>query len=746
MPLNENSETIQVTGRFYRRLYRSNDGSHCVCLYTNKKETTFTAVGCDLPEVTYPVTFAGRWTVNQKYGKQFQVDMVVNQLPDSRKDIAQYISSLKTGIGVKRAEKMIDLVGLPHFWDALNRDPLQFCSIKGIDPKTILLLKALISKSAAQENLFRLFGADLPCSSRQYKKILAFFDNNTEEMIKQISANPFILMKCGYMFKELDRFCCRKASMPVNSYMRLLAAAQQALMDARQKSHVGLPEGELISSIDSLLAENGRVTNSDLILFLESATQNGALVYDLSLYYLPRSYQEEEKIAEVLKQLACKTSEKISRRKFSQLMDAYSEEKGFSLSPNQCDAVWTALTKSVCVITGGPGTGKSTILDALLFCWKHFFDSDWILMAPTGKASVRMTETTQQPATTIHSTLGLFVGNDDLDEMDTHVNMTTASLVVVDESSMIDQSVMASVCMALQAELAGKPLQHLVLVGDPDQIPSVGWGNVLADIIDSESIPVCRLSTIYRQGEGNPIITNSLKMKEGNTELLFDPQSSFKRFHHGEDDATGTADEKNADKACQFYLRCVKHYGIENVVLLSPYHKGTQAISTNSLNRKLQDALNPDRGQGKILQFREGDRVMQLKNTDLLSNGDVGTIVFIDTHAGETDPCLIVEFENGIRHSYIKESLVQLELAYAITIHKSQGSQYQNVIVMMPNRFTPFIRRNLLYTAITRSSKNVAIFGPLDTIRKSIENNKKDDRYSNLKNRLEQIARSQTAA
>ena len=746
MPLNENSETIQVTGRFYRRLYRANDGSHCVCLYTNKKESTFTAVGCDLPETNYPVTFAGRWTVNQKYGKQFLVDMVVTQLPDSRKDITQYISSLKTGIGVKRAEKMIDMVGLSHFWDALNRDPLQFCAIKGIDTKTILLLKSLISKSAAQENLFRLFGADLPCSSRQYKKILAFFDNNTEEMVKQISANPFVLMKCGYLFQELDRFCCRKTAMAVNSYMRLLAAAQQVLIDARQKSHVGLPKDELLSNLTSLLAENGRVAGSDLDLFMESATQNSALVYDCGLYYLPRSYQEEEKIAEVLKQLACKTSEKISRREFSQLMDAYSEEKGFSLSPNQCEAVWTALTKSVCVITGGPGTGKSTILDALLFCWKHFFDSDWVLMAPTGKASVRMTETTQQPATTIHSTLGLYVGNDDPDEMDTHVNMTTASLVVVDESSMIDQSVMASLCMALQAELAGKTLQHLVLVGDPDQLPSVGWGNVLADIIDSESIPVCRLSTIYRQGEGNPIITNSLKMKDGDTELAFDPQSSFKRFHHGEDDAIGTADEKNADKACRFYLRCVKHYGIENVVLLSPYHKGPQAISTNSLNRKLQDALNPDRGQGKILQFREGDRVMQLKNTELLSNGDVGTIVFIDSHAGETDPCLVVEFENGVRHGYIKESLVQLELAYAITIHKSQGSQYQNVIVMMPNRFTPFIRRNLLYTAITRSSKNVAIFGPLDTIRKSIENNKKDDRYSNLKSRLAQISNSCTAA
>lgn len=743
--MNEPIETTQVTGRFYRCLHRNADSTYCVCLYTNKKDT-FTAVGPNLPEVSYPVTFAGRWSTNQKYGKQFLVDMVVTQLPDNRKDIIQYISSLKIGVGVKRAEQMIDLVGLNRFWDAVNRDPLQFCAIAGIDTKTILLLKAAISKTAAQESLFRLFGNDLPCNSKQYKKICSFFNNDPEEMVKQISSNPFILMKCGYLFSELDRFCCRNTSLPVNSYKRLLAAAQQILLDAKQQSHVGLPEEILTQKLYNILSENGLVAMDDIWTFLDGAVKEGSLFFDRELYYLPRAYQEECKIAETLTQLARKKPSSVSRKEFEDQMEVYAQEKGFSLSANQQDAVWTALTRSVCVITGGPGTGKSTILDALLFCWKHFYDSDWVLMAPTGKASVRMTETTQQTATTIHSTLGLYVGNEDPDEMDCHVNPTTASLVVIDEASMIDQTVMASVCMALQAELYGKHLQHLVLVGDPEQLPSVGWGNVLADIIDSESIPVNRLSTIYRQGEGNPIITNAAKMQAGDTELIFDPNSSFKRFHHGDDDETGTADEKNAAKACRFYLRCVKHYGIDNVVLLSPYHKGSQPISTNMLNRQLQDALNPDKGQGKILQFRVGDRVMQLKNTETLSNGDVGTVVRINAQAADTEPCLTVEFENGSSNDYIRENLIQLELAYAITIHKSQGSQYKNVIVMMPSRFTPFIRRNLLYTGITRSSKNVAIFGPLDTIRKSIENNKKDDRYSNLKQRLENNQLSQRAA
>lgn len=738
--MKQTDETIEVTGRFYRQLFRSQDNTYCVALYTHNKDT-FTVVGNNLPEVSFPVTFVGKWKIDAKYGKQFVVDMVVNQLPTARKDICQYIASLKLGIGQKRAEKMLDLVGLDHFWDALEQDPMQFCAIKGIDSKAILLLKDSLSKMAAQQGLFKLFGGDLPCDSRQYKRICTFFSSNMELMLESIQDNPFILMKCGYAFSDLDYFSSRHTNYPANDYRRLLAATQQALMDARQQSHVGLPAETLIEDIRKLLSKQAPVDRVEIEDFLQGAAREQAIVYSYGLYYLPRAYMEESHIAELLIQQSKKQCEKLNRKKFEGALEEYSQDKGFSLSSDQQNAVWEALTKSICIITGGPGTGKSTILDALLFCWKRFFDEEWMLMAPTGKAAVRMTETTQQPAATIHSSLGLTVGNENMDELNPLVAPIGASLVIVDETSMLDQSVMVALEMSLQAESFGKALQHLVLVGDPDQLPSVGWGNVLADIIDSEVIPVQRLKTIYRQGAGNPIITNAAKMQSGDTNLDF-TQKSFRRGHYG-------SDEQNMEEACRFYLKCVQHYGIENVAMLSPYHKATD-ISTDALNKRLQECINPSRGQGEIKAMghilRTGDRVMQLKNTDSLSNGDVGTIEHINPHADEVEPCVFVKFENGTTCEYIRESLGQLDLAYAISIHKSQGSQWPTVIIVMPNRFTTFLRRNILYTAITRSSQNVAIISPLETIRKCIENNKKDERHTRLKVRLQELFREEGKA
>lgn len=738
--MKQTDTSTEITGRFFRQLYRSADGSYCVCLYTHNRET-FTVVGSDLPEVTFPVTFVGQWKVDAKYGKQFVVDMIVNQLPSAGKDICQYIASLKIGIGVKRAEKMLNLVGLDNFWTAIEQDPMQFCAVKGIDSKTVLLLKDALSKMAAQQGLFKLLAGDLSCDSRQYKKICNFFSNNTALMLDSIQENPFVLMKCGYTFEELDYYSARHTHYPVNDYRRLLAATQQALLDARQESHVGLPSDVLIEKVSSLLSKQAPVGTADIVDFLDGASCEQSIIHSYGLYYLPRAYKEESRIAELLVEQAKRSNRNLSRKKFEKAMAEYSQDKGFVLSDDQQNAVWEALTRSICIITGGPGTGKSTILDALLFCWKKFYDEEWLLMAPTGKAAVRMTETTQQPAATIHSSLGLQVNNDSIDELNDQVASIYASLIIVDETSMIDQSVMTSLEIALQNGSDSKKTQHLVLVGDPDQLPSVGWGNVLADLIESGVIPVRRLTTIYRQGAGNPIITNAARIQSGSTELDF-TQKSFRRGHYG-------SDEANKEEACKFYLKCVQHYGIENVALLSPYHRAT-AISTIALNQQLQEAINPNRGQGEVkfmgTAFRTGDRVMQLKNTDTLSNGDVGTIAYADPNAPEEDPCVFVKFENGVTCEYTRDNLKQLELAYATSIHKSQGSQWPVVITILPNRFTTFLRRNLLYTAITRSSQNVAIISPLETIRKCIENNKKDDRYTRLRLRLQELLKEQKAA
>lgn len=720
--------TEQYRGRFFRRLYRSDDGSYCAMLYQDKGKTTC-VVGSNLPETNYAVTFEGHWVNDPKYGMQFHAERIVNALPQNEKDLIQFLSSMQIGIGIKTAQKMISVAGAEQFFYVLNHQPERFLALSGVNAKQIETLRERASEMEIQQNLVKLFAGDLPMDTRQYKRICKFFGSAIDTAVSTIQENPFILMQCGYTFEELDYFGRLHTGYAVDDRRRLLAAAQQALLDAKQYSHVALPLVELRCAMQKLLLKNGSVYSDTIDGFLNAAVAAQSVYCDNGLYYLPRAYEEEVQIANAIAKLLNKHEKKVDRNAFSAHMEKYAQEKGFRLSPDQETAVWTALSQSFCIITGGPGTGKSTILDALLYCWKHFFDDRWLLMAPTGKAAVRMTETTSELATTIHSSLGLAVGDESIAHMDNSVCEQYHSLIVVDECSMLDQTVTASLTLALKSGF-----QHLVIVGDPDQLPSVGWGNVLADMIESGVLPICRLNTIYRQGEGNPIIANSQRMLNGITELDFSNRS-FKNFHYG-------TDESNMEAACKFYQSCAKHYGIENVMLLSPYRKAT-AICTNRLNERLQNMLNTKPGQVEIhshgRKFRMEDRVMQLKNTDVLSNGDIGTITYLNPSAHDTEPCLTVQFESGFIQEYKRENLSQLDLAYALSVHKSQGSQAKHVIVILPCRFSAFLKRNLLYTAITRSSLNVAIFGPREIIASIISNDKKDERYTGLVARLRKV-------
>lgn len=729
-----NNGLQEFTGRFIRRLFRKDDDSYCVCIYEScsRPGTTITAVGANLPEVTFPVTFRGRTVYSSQRKKQFKVETIINQLPATKKDTTEFIASLKVGIGRRRAGEMVDLVGMNRFWEELDDNPFQFTSIQGVTMANLQSLIRETSSLSSLQTLFRFFSDDLKMDGKQYSKIRSFFKNDLQTMVSSIKSNPFCLIECGYSFRELDHFCSRHTLFPLNDYRRLLAAAQQALIDAKGQSHVGLPHSVLRTNMQDYLRKQGSVSLEDIDAFLGSASESGKIVFDKDLFYLPRAYKEEVEIATILSRLASFTPRPISRKKFDSAMEKYAEKKGFALSPDQQESVWTALTRCICVITGGPGTGKSTILDAILYCWKIFVDTDWLLMAPTGKASVRMTETTSQPASTIHSQLRLNVGNESLTEVEEDIDTTESSLIVVDECSMLDQTVMTSLAKALNAPMS-KP-QHLIIVGDPDQLPSVGWGNVLADIISSGVIPVRRLKTIYRQGAGNPIITNSAKMQAGDVDLEW--SNTFCRYNYGDD-------VKNMEAACTMYRRSVQKYGIENVVLLSPYHNKTD-ISTDNLNRKLQAVMNPPSSVNEIrfsdkITFREKDRVMQTVNTESVSNGEVGSILWINPRATGTTPCMCVEYESGVCVEYLRDSLHQLDLAYAMSIHKSQGSQWKVVVIILPASPAPFLKRNLLYTGITRSSYTVVLVSPTPTISYCITNDKQDMRYTNLAARLRDL-------
>lgn len=718
------SDNERYTARFYESVYQK--GDYCINKYCSKGEISVVA-GRNLPKLTFPVTFIGSWKTT-KSGKRFNATMFEFDLPNDMKEITTYIVSKRLGIGPPVAERMVRYVGIEHFWDELQIDPTQFCAINGVKLSAVAQLQQEICDLITPQKLFKFFGGDLRYSGHLYERICKYFDNNPVLMLQEVQANPFVLMQCGYSFEDLDKFCAKRTILPVNDYKRLLAAAQQVLLTAKGSSHVALPHAELSTSIRSLLEKNGAVTEQDIQVFLYSACEVGSLVLSGSLIYLPRSYKEESTISRIMLEMIQRKDDPVDDERFAEAMEKYAEGKGFSLSPDQQQAVKTALLKKVCVITGGPGTGKSTILDAILYCWKEFHDESWLLMAPTGKAGVRMQETTGQYATTIHATLGLNVGNEETDTIDTKHTNIDASLIVVDESSMLDQTVMTSLLLALSN--GNDKVQHLILVGDPDQLPSVGWGNVLADSIESGIVPVCRLNTVYRQGKSSPIVTNATKMQNDDVDLVWDEE--FIHYDRG-------SDEQNAQLVVKFYCGLAAKYSPEEVIVLSPYHHATD-ISTDVLNRRIQEAANPNRGQGQVKffdkVFRVGDRVMQLRNTESLSNGDIGTIASVNPTAKDAEPCVVVRFETGVEAEYLRDDLDQLELAYAISVHKSQGSQYRIVIFVLPQAHSSFLRRNILYTGITRSTKYVAIVAPRSTIDYCIHNNKPGDRYTNMVARL----------
>lgn len=731
--------TIEITARFARRLFRSEDGSFCVGLYENAEEGApeydyITMVGSNLPELHFPVTYSGAWKNDPKYGRQFVVEWIVSQLPHSTADMEEFVTSMKVGIGRKRVRKMVELVGPEHFWDTLNNNPKVFLKISGITNETIEKLQYNVNALSYQRELLQFLDGDLKITGTRYKRLTSMYNNRLDEMMPDLRRNPFILQQIGIPFAELDYFCARHSGFAINDNRRLTAATVQVLLDAQSQSHVGIPENMMATKLRALLSHYGSISLADCQMFLSEFLNSEYVVKANGMYYLARAYNEEQFVAKTILNKLTAPKRPISREKVDAALEKYGkqrkDDKGnpapITLADGQKDAVYTALTNRFCVVTGGPGTGKSTILDAILYCWRKFYkDNDWQLMAPTGKAAVRMTEATGECAATIHSSLKLGVSDFPLDPDPASLRpeKIEKGLVVVDESSMLDLSVTTALLKAVS-----DPKQHLILVGDPDQLPSVGYGNVLADLIKSQVVPVAKLTAIYRQAAGNPIIVNSAKMRDGDVNLDFS-HAFFKGYNQG-------SDEANMERACKYFMQCVNKLGIRNVVMLSPYHK-KGAISTDSLNKRLQDYFNPDRGQASVKGFgqtlRFGDRVMQLKNTETAVNGDVGIIQQINPNADVDEPCVVVQFDNtNIIKEYTKDELAQLELAYALSVHKSQGSQYQCVVMMLPYEHSAFLRRDLVYTGATRASKYVAFFGPLHTLHHAILNANLDKRYSAL--------------
>ena len=425
------------------------------------------------------------------------------------------------------------------------------------------------------------------------------------------------------------------------------------------------------------------------------------LVYDNRLVsykgnvYRQKTAQAEQHLAELLIQKL----RQFHVRTYSDLDAELDKEErllNLKLAPEQRDAVKTALTNGVAVITGGPGTGKTLIQRAILDIYRRKNPGKEICCcAPTGRASRRMEESTGYPASTIHKALGLIAGEDDEDD---GPEMLDADLILADEVSMLDVYLAEKLFRSISATA------RLILVGDSDQLPSVGPGAVLKEIIASNQVPVVRLDQVFRQKNGSRIAANAKLIRHGNLSLEYGPDFEFY-------DSTDLS--VSADIIETLYLQETAKYGIDNVVLLSPYRQKTET-GANALNQRLQDKVNPP-AEGKMdavhgqRRFRTGDKVMQIKNCEDINNGDVGYVTSIT--GTQTDSVVRIDFGDGRVVDYENSDLDMLDLGYACTVHKSQGSEFKSVIINLQCAHSVMLVRPLIYTAITRAKEKVMIVG-----------------------------------
>ena len=725
----ESVETLEGTIEYV--IYSNEENGYTILEMLVGKGETVTAVGI-MPYIGEGENLKvyGKWVHNPKYGRQFSVSSYEKVMPADAVSILRYLASgAIKGIGPKTAQKIVDVYGEDTF-DVIENHPEWLAEIQGISPKKAREISENFQKSAGMRStmmFFRdYFGAAL--TMKIYKR----WGSKSVEMAKM---NPYVLCEeiDGIGFEKADNMA-RSLGFDRDGIDRICSGLVY-MMKYRisHNGHVCLPENEVIRDGAELLeVENEHIRIALSVLYQQNKLR--AVTYDGIKYIYERdSYEAERYIARKL-DLLDKVCASVDARDMGAFICKEEKRSGISYAPLQKKAIISSLESGVMILTGGPGTGKTTVVRALI----EIFDSmgfDVALAAPTGRAANRMSEATSREAKTIHRLLemdfsdsiyGKFTRNED--------NLLDEEVIIVDEASMIDQNLMCALLKAI------KPGARLIIIGDSDQLPSVGAGNVLRDIISGGRFATIKLNEIFRQASESLIITNAHAINKGempdltvkNKDFFFLPRKT------NTDIAATVAD------LCK--NRLPKAYGVKatsNIQVISPSRKGE--AGTENLNVVLQKMLNPEqfgRKEYKYRQviFRQGDRVMQIKNNyDIawkkddgtegsgIFNGDIGFIYDID-HKNQSmeivfdDRTVIYDF------SYLEE----LEHAYAITVHKSQGSEYPIVIIPAYRAPEMLLTRNMLYTAVTRAQNMVIIVGDESIVKTMVENNKQTLRYTGL--------------
>ena len=728
------SEILQ--GSIGAVVYQNYENGYSVVRLQCDDGQTATVVGTiPLPAVGERLMVTGRWSSHASYGRQFEAEFLERLLPRTESEILRYLSSrVLKGVGPVTASRIVQRFGAGTL-QVLEQEPSRLAEIPGITQAKAIGIGEAYRLQVGMRQLMEFFAVhQLPAelAVKTYKLY-------GETAVDLLYDDPYLLMDEGLdaPFGAVDRFAI-ELGIAGDDPRRLEAGILFELHYNLSAGHSFLPQAKLCAATAQLLS----VEEDCIAQALQRLAEAGRVVPDrlsgIDILYLPQLHEAEL--------YTCQRLTEFAKAYFPQPGDwkkrlrAAEEASGITYSQQQRVALEEAMTSGLLLITGGPGTGKTTVLNGILHLLGHM-QLRCLLAAPTGRAAKRLTEVTGEDASTIHRLLeaGIDPHTGNMFFAKDEDNPLKADVIIVDEMSMVDIQLL---CSLLKAIPQGK---RLILVGDPDQLPPVGPGYPFSDCLRSEQLPCVRLTEIFRQAQESLIVMNAHRVNHGQLPELRNRTSDFFFL-------PCRSEEQLAQTVAGLCTtRLPKNMGIpaDQIQVLTPTRKG--AVGTWGLNALLQSQLNPpaptkkERKFGEFT-FREGDRVMQIKNNyDILwkkcdgsaigagiFNGDIGTILAIDT-AGET---LTVQYDDR-EAEYDFSMLGELEPAYAMTVHKSQGSEYRAVVLCAWNGSPYLLRRSILYTAITRAKELLIVVGREETIAAMTENAQVGRRYSGLKLRLQ---------
>lgn len=730
-----------IKGYIDHLIFRNSDNGYTVMVVNHDGEE-LTCVG-SFPVITEGETIeaSGHYTEHATYGKQFQIQKLEVKTPEDTAAIERYLGSgAIKGIGIALAARIVRRFKEDTF-RIMEEEPERLSEIRGISERKAMEISEQVSEKRDMRKamlFLQQYGISNTLGARIYKqygtRMYGVIENNPYQMAEDIS---------GIGFQIADEIAA-KAGIHTDSDFRVRSGILYILTQISQEGHVYLPKTELIIRTVELLGVSQNLVEKHIMdlavdrkLMLKE-NQEEVCVYSMSAYYT------ELNTAKMLHDLniSCETEEKKIKKKIEKLGKKY----GYELDELQKQAVVTAAGHGLLILTGGPGTGKTTTINAII----DYFEAEGLevrLAAPTGRAAKRMKEATGCEAQTVHRLLEISGGPDDEEGPKqferNEQNPLEADVVIVDEMSMVDIYLMHALLSAITVGM------RLILVGDRDQLPSVGPGSVLKDIIESECFPVVCLTRIFRQEGGSDIVVNAHKINAGEHVSLDNKSRDFFFLKREDANVIISVVLTLIRKKLPPYVDADPY----DIQVLTPMRKGL--LGVERLNTILQEYLNPpsddkkehDTGKGR---FREGDKVMQIKNNYQMEwevrgkygipvdkgcgvfNGDMGIIREINTYA----EMLTVEFDERRFVEYSFKQLEELELAYALTVHKSQGSEYPAVILPLLNGPRMLMNRNLLYTAVTRARSCVTVVGSPYAFNQMIDNKYEQMRYTSLKQRI----------